>query len=383
MVKKQAMKLALLVLIVTLVSCGCTLSPNTTPETIKIGSIGPLTGESSIGGLDELKGKEMAIEDVNTQGGILGKQIELFSEDDASQPSQSASVAMKLINQNNVVAMIGAHNSPCTLAVMEIIEKHGIPMITPGSSSPKVTEVGNEWIARGFPSDEIQAKGLINYALDVMGAEKIGIIYVNDDFGNGGYNAIKAALEKRGQSLAGAESFMGEDKDMRAQLTKLKNNEVDVLFIWCQYFPGSLIMRQAREMGWDVQFFTGTGCVHQKTFELAGDAFDGTIQTVPFIPNIPDPVVQDWIERYKEKYGSEPSQNSVRAYDSTMIILNAIKEAGSTEPEAIRDSMRNTKDFPGLQGNMSIDPNTGEYVGEVMIVKAENNDWSFLEKVSP
>lgn len=386
--KKKAIKLVLLFLSIALVFTGCSSSSNDggsqgEAETIKIGAIGPLVGESSIGGLDELKGKEMAIDDINAQGGLLGRKVELFSEDDASQPSQSASAAMKLINQNNVIAIVGAHNSPCTLAVMEIIEKNGIPMITPGSSSPKVTEVGNEWIARGFPSDSIQAKGLVKYALDVMGAEKIGIIYVNDDFGNGGYNAVKAALEENGKTLAAAETFMGEDKDMRAQLIKLKNSGVDALFIWCQYFPGSLIMRQAREMGWDVQFYTSTGCVHQKTFELAGEAFEGTIQTVPFIPNNPDPTVQDWVARYKEKFGSEPSQNSARAYDSTMILLNAIKEAGSTDPAAIRDAMRNTKDFPGLQGSITIDPNTGEYVGEVLIVKAENNDWIYIDKVAP
>jgi branched-chain amino acid transport system substrate-binding protein len=266
---------------------------------------------------------------------------------------------------------------------MEVLTKHKIPMITPGSSSPKVTSIGNQWIARAFPSDAIQAKGLVNYALDKMGAKKIGIIYVNDDFGKGGYNAVKAALEERGETLAGAEAFMGEDKDMRAQLTKLKASGADALFIWCQYFPGSLIMRQAREMGWDVQFYTSTGCVHQKTFELAGEAFNGTIQTVPFIPNVPDPEIQDWVKRYEEKYGEKPSQNSARAYDATMILLNAIEKAGSTDPEAIRDAMRNTKDFPGLQGKITINPETGEYIGEVMVVKAEYNDWTFLDKVSP
>lgn len=367
------------ILAFSIIFSGCSDSGE---KTIKIGAIGPLTGESSIGGLDELAGKQMAIEEVNAKGGILGKKIELFSEDDASQPSQSASAAMKLINQNGVVAIIGAHNSPCTLAVMEVLTKQSIPMITPGSSSPKVTSIDNEWIARSFPSDAIQASSLVNYAANKMGAKRIGIIYVNDDFGKGGYEAVKSAAEKNGVTVTVAESFMGEDKDMRTQLTKIKSSNVDALFIWCQYVPGSLIMKQAREMGWDIQFCGSTGIVHPKTFELAGKAYEGTVQTVPFIPNVPDPEKQAWVKRYEEKFNRKPSQNSARAYDATMILLEAIKNAGSTDPKAIRDAMRNTKDFPGLQGKITIEPKTGEYIGEVMIVKAENNDWTYLDSSS-
>ncbi|MCJ7790100.1 MAG: ABC transporter substrate-binding protein [Candidatus Atribacteria bacterium] len=351
-------------------------------DIIKIGAVGPLTGESSSAGLDELKGKQMAISDINAKGGVLGKDIQLFFEDDASQPAQTASAAMKLIYQNGVVAIIGAHNSACTLAVMEIIDKNKIPMVTPGSSSPKVTAIGNKWITRAFPSDAIQAKALVNYTLDTIGAKRIGIIYINDDFGVGGYNAVKKSLEERGENLAGAELFMGEDKDMSSPLTKLKANNLDALFIWCQFLPGSLIMRQAREMGWDIPFYTSTGCVHPTIFELAGDAFEGTIQTVPFIPNVPDPEIQEWVKRYEDKFGQEPSQNSARAYDATMILLNAIEKAGSTEPEALRDAIRHTKDFQGIQGKITIDPDTGEYIGEVMIVKAEKGDWTFINKVS-
>lgn len=374
--RKRLFGLVSILLVIGLVLSGCSAGSE---KVIKIGAIGPLTGDSSIGGLDELAGKQMAIEDANANGGVLGKKLQLFSEDDASQPSQSASAAMKLINQDKVVAIVGAHNSPATLAVMEVISKQGIPIITPGSSSPKITSINNEWVARSFPSDSIQARSLVNYAVNKMGVKRIGLIYVNDDFGKGGYEAIKKAAAANGVEIAAAESFMGEDKDMRTQLTKIKTSNVDGLFIWSQYLPGSLVMKQAREMGWDVQFYGSTGIVHPKTFELAGAAYTGTIQTVPFIPNIPDPEKQAWVKRYEGKFGRKPSQNSARAYDGTMILIDAIKRAGSADPKAIRDAMRNTKDFPGLQGKITIDSKTGEYIGDVMIVKSENNDWTFLD----
>lgn len=377
MLRKRCLLILVILFVFSLMLTGYT------KDIIKIGAIGALTGESSIAGLDELKGKQMAISDINAKGGILGKDIQLFSEDDASQPSQSASAAMKLIYQNGVVGIIGAHNSPCTLAVMEVLSEKEIPMVTPGSSSPKITTIGNKWITRSFPSDAAQAKVLVNYALDTIGAKRIGIIYVNDDYGVGGYNVVKKALEERGENLAGAELFMGEDKDMRPPLTKLRANNIDALFIWCHYLPSSLIMRQTREMGWDIPFYTGTGNVHQKMFELAGDAFEGTIQVAAFLPNIPDPEIKEWIKRYEEKFGQEPSPNSARAYDATLILLNAIEKAGSTEPEAWIDAIRHTKDLQGIQGKIAIDPDTGEYIGELTMVKVEKGEWTFITKIYP
>ncbi|WP_094604393.1 Leucine-, isoleucine-, valine-, threonine-, and alanine-binding protein [Sporomusa silvacetica DSM 10669] len=363
--------------LLTVIMAGCGSSSNT----VKIGAIGPLTGESSIGGLDELDGKRMAVEDFNAKGGINGKKVELFSEDDASQPSQSAAAAMKLINQNKVVALVGAQNSACTLAMMEILSKYKIPGVTPGSSSPSITNSGNQWITRAFPGDEIQAGALVNYAKNKMNVKKIGVIYVNDDFGKGGFKAISKAAEQQGIEVV-SESFMGEDKDMRTQLTKIKSANVDGLFIWCQYVPGSLIMKQAREMNWNTQFYGSTGILHPKTFELSGGAYAGAINSVPFIPNLPDPEKQNWVKRYKDKFGKEPSQNSARAYDATMLLLEAIKRANSTDPKVIQEAIRTTQDHEGLQGKISIDKSNGEYIGDVMIVKAETAGWSFVESVS-
>jgi branched-chain amino acid transport system substrate-binding protein len=364
-----------IVLILGVLLAGCNSSSNT----IRIGAIGPLTGNDSLGGVDELEGKKMAVEEVNAKGGINGKQVELFSEDDGSQPSQSAAATMKLITQNKVVAIVGAFNSACTLADMEVISKYKVPMITSGSSSPAVTSSGNEWIARAFPGDSIQAAALANFVKNRQKINRVGLIYVNDDFGKGGFQSFSNACKRQGIEIADAESFMGEDKDMRTQLTKIRNANVQGLFIWCQYVPGSLIMKQARDMNWDVQFYGSTGILHPKTFELSGGAYEGTINSVPFIPEVPDPAKQEWVKRYKAKYNKMPSQNSARAYDAAMILLDALKRANSTDPKAIRDAIRSTKDFSGLQGKITIDKNTGEYIGDVMIVKAEKSGWSFVD----
>lgn len=376
---KKAICILLISMMVGSTVMGCSGSGG---DTIKIGAVGPLTGDSSNGGTDELEGKEMAVEDFNEAGGVDGKTIELVSEDDASSASQSASAVTKLINQDKVVGIIGAHNSACTLAGLEVLNRYGVPMITPGSSAETVVTSGCEWISRAFPGDDLQCKALLNYIEENQDVDKIGVIYSNDDFGKGGLDSITEAAEEKGKEVV-SESFANEDKDMTAQLSKLRDEGAEALFIWCQYTPGALIMKQARGLGWDVQFYSGTGTIHEDTFSLSDGAYYGCINSVPFISTSTDPEVQEWVDRYEEKYGTPPSQNSARAYDATMILLNAIKAAGSTEPEEVQKAIRSTKDYDGLQGNISIDPKTGEYQGDVMIVKAiEGDNWEYLGSAS-
>lgn len=376
---KKAICILLIGMMVGSTVMGCSGSGG---DTIKIGAVGPLTGDSSNGGTDELEGKEMAVEDFNEAGGVDGKTIELVSEDDASSASQSASAVTKLINQDKVVGIIGAHNSACTLAGLEVLNRYGVPMITPGSSAETVLTSGCEWISRAFPGDDLQCKALLNYIEENQDVDRIGVIYSNDDFGKGGLDSITEAAEEKGKEVV-SESFANEDKDMTAQLSKLREEGAEALFIWCQYTPGALIMKQARGLGWDVQFYSGTGTIHEDTFSLSDGAYYGCINSVPFISTSTDPEVQEWVDRYEEKYGTPPSQNSARAYDATMILLNAIKAAGSTEPEEVQKAIRSTKDYDGLQGNISIDPETGEYQGDVMIVKAvEGDNWEYLGSAS-
>lgn len=205
---KVIMTIIVLLLISTMI-----ISCSNKDKTIKIGAVGPLTGASSNGGTDELNGKKMAVEDINKAGGINGKLVEIISEDDASQPSQSAAATTKLISQDKVVAILGAHNSSCTFADMEVIKKYGIPMLTPGSTAVSITNSGNEWITRVCPVDSLQAQALINYIDKNEDYKKIGIIYVNDEVGVSGRDAITKAANKVNIEVE-SETFGTEDTDM-------------------------------------------------------------------------------------------------------------------------------------------------------------------------
>ena len=362
-------------------------APAAESKVIKVGAIDPTTGDNANGGLDDLQGKQLAVKDCNEAGGITidGETytVELVYYDDASSASQSVSVCTKLITEDNVVGIVGSFSSSCTLADLDVITEYSIPMITSGSSAASVLTSGCDWISRSFPGDKLQISALINYILSTAPeTKKIGVIYSNDDYGKGGFNSITEAAAAKNLEIVG-ESFATDDTDMTAQLSSLKSQNVDALFIWCNYTPGSYCMKQARALDWDVQFYSGTGTIHEDTFKLSDGTYVGTINSVPFTTSTTDDSAKAWIEHYKNEYNEDPSQNAARGYDGMGILLEAIKTAGSTDGTAIQEAIRSTADYQGIQGSISIDKETGEYQGDVMIVQANDKGaWTYLDSAS-
>lgn len=345
-------------------------------ETIKIGAIDPLTGGQAVFGQDSINGKMMAVEELNANGGVLGRQIELISEDDAAQAAQAATVATKLITQDKVCAIAGAHGSSSTLAVMEVLNKYGVPCVTPGSSSPMITSSGCKWISRGIPDDRLQSRILVKYAAETDGVKKLGVLYSNDDYGKGGFDAATLAGEEYNVEIIG-ETFMADDQNFTTQISKLKDAGCDGVMMWCVYSPASMICKQIRDMGWEVKRYASPGINNPQAFELSDGAIDGVINTTGFVAADPDEYVQDWIARYQEKYGIEASQTAAVGYDSIMLIAQAMERAGSTDAEKVQEEIRSTKDFKSLKGMLTINHETGEYECEVRLTSANSSTNTF------
>ncbi|MCI8649023.1 MAG: ABC transporter substrate-binding protein [Anaerotruncus sp.] len=345
-------------------------------DEIKIGAIDPITGAQAVFGQDSLNGKMMAIEEINAKGGVLGKKLVLISEDDGAQAAQAATVATKLITQDKVVAIAGAHGSSSTLAVMEVLNKYHIPCVTPGSSSPTITSSGCAWISRGIPDDRLQSRILVKYAKEQDNLKKLGVLYSNDDYGKGGYDAAVKAGEEYGLEVVG-ESFMSDDQNFTTQISKLKDAGCDGVMLWCVYTPGSLICKQMRDMGWEPKRYASPGINNPQAFELSDGALDGVVNTTGFVAADPDEYVQDWIKRYEEKYKIAASQTAAVGYDSIMLIAEAIERAGSTDAEKVQEQIRSTKDFKSLKGILTINHETGEYEAEVRLTKANSSTNTF------
>lgn len=372
-----ALTLALVMTMSCLTACGGekanTSNPNDSDtelsgETVKVGVVIPLTGSQAIFGEDLRHGMELAVEKINAEGGVLGGELKLIIEDDATQAAQSATAATKLIVQDKVVAIVGTNGSSGSLAMMEVADQYGVPLLVPGASSPLLTNSGSKWISTTCQGDELQIEMLVSYAKEYFGVNKLGLLYSNDDYGVGGYNLTAAAAESTGVELV-AEAFMSDDQNFTAVLSKLKDANVDAVMMWCLYAPGSLICKQISEMGWDVPVFGGAGMVNSAVFELSGDTCDGVMMTAVYLDPDPDSDASKFTAKYKERYGSDPSYASVHAYDTICLLASAINTVGTTDAEAVQAQIRSTSDFETLKGPITIEKDTGKFICELRLIE--------------
>lgn len=373
--KKRRFVIAVILMIGIMVLTGCSSAEK---EELRLGLVSPLTGSGAAYGETQQNAVLLAVKEINDEGGIGGNiPVVLFSEDDEGTPSKSVTVTQKLINQDDIHVMIGALHSTCTIADMKVTEKAGIPQVAPSSTSLSITEQGNQWIFRNAASDRLQTAQLFEYATKELNLKKPAILYEASDYGTGGFNLLKAVAEEQGVEVVAVESFNTGDKDFSVQLTKIKNLDADVLFVWGYYSEGALIARQAEQMGLNIQMMGGTGFASPKFIELGGESTNDFIFSTPFIPSNPDPKVQEFVKKYEEAYGSIPDMNASQAYDATYIIKEAVERAG-LDSEKIRDEIRATDKYPGVSGTTSFDEN-GEVIKNILIVKIENGAYEILK----
>jgi len=337
-------------------------------ETVVLGCVGPLTGNAAASGLVQANAVEMAVNEINEAGGIDGKyMIELVKEDDEGVPAKSVTVTQKLVNQNKITALIGALNSSCTIADMEITAASKIPQITPCSSAQSIVEQGNEFIFRTTATDTTHIKTLFKYFKEKINGQKVAVLYESSDFGTGAFGIIQELAPEYGIDVAANEMYNSGEKDFSVHLTKLKQAEPDAIILWGYYTEAALICKQAKQNGIEVPLI-GTGFNSPKLVELGGDAVNGLIFTTAFTEANPDEKVQAFDKKYKEIYQQSYDQNAPQAYDSVYLLADAIKRAGSLDGQAIRDALLATKDFEGAAGVYNFASN-GEMIKDLMVVQ--------------
>lgn len=360
---------------------GC--SKSTAEKTIKIGVVAPLSGSAAMVGDTEVKGVELAVEEINAAGGINGRKLEIVKADDEQNPAKSVSAVNKLVHQDKVDAVIGSVNSSAVLANMQVTKAAQIVQITPIGSNNKITHSGNPWIFRLQASDEMQAGAVTNYAVDQLKFKKIAVMYQSDDYGTGGKDVVLKVLKEKGLEPVAVESFVPTGKDMTAQLLKVKNSGAECLIMWTMYEQGALIAKQAKQLGLNVQLMGGGGLTNAKLIELAGDSVYGLLNSQTFFPDETKAtdVAAKFIKNYKAKYNKIPDSNAAMSYDSMIILAEAMKKAGKDlKSDDIRKNLHEIKNFQAVTGNITIDEN-GDANREILIVKI--NDQGKYEVVWP
>jgi branched-chain amino acid transport system substrate-binding protein len=358
-------------------SAGCAKKETT----LKIGVVAPMTGDAPTFGESTRNGVMLAVEQRNAKGGLLGMQIQPILADDKADPVEAANAGRKLINQDKVKAIIGSVYSVCSLAIAPIAQQNKIPMISPTSTNIKVTQEG-DYIFRACYIDPFQGYVMAKFAREDLKASTGAVIYdVNNDYTKGLAEEFKRHFEALGGRVVGFESYATGDKDFKAQLTKLKATNADVLFLPDYYQTSALIARQAREMAWNVQLIGADGWDSEDLVKIGGTALEGGFHSNHYSPESDSPIAQKFLKDYKDKYGKTPDALAALAYDAALILFDAIERAKSTDGKAIRDAMAATN-IEGVSGLTTFDQNRNPVKGAV-IIKIQGGKPVFYKMFTP
>jgi len=350
-------------------------------DEIKVGEYASLTGGQASYGISTNNAILLGIEEINKSGGVLGRSLKLVVEDDRSTPGESATIVRKLIASDKVVAILGEFASSRSLEGGPICQENKVPMISPGSTNPKVTEIG-DYIFRCCFMDSFQGTVMAKFAL-AKGYKRAAVLTdEKQDYSKGLAQYFKEVFTKNGGEIVKEQSYSSGDKDFRAQLTSLKMAKPDVIFLPGYYNEVALIGRQARQFGVKVPFMGGDGWEGDSLLKVAGNSLDGCYFSTHFSADNQDALIQGFIQKYKAKYGSVPDCQAALGYDSVKILAEAIKRAGGTDAAALRNAIAATKDFAGVTGKITLDANRNASKPAVVQTVGEGK-FKFVETVAP
>ncbi len=349
---------------------------------IKIGEFASLTGKEAAFGISSHNGTQLAIDELNAAGGVLGKELKLLTEDDQSKAGEPATVVRKLITRENVVAILGEVASSRSLEAAPICQQNKIPMISPSSTNPRVTEIG-DYIFRVCFIDPFQGTVMANFAKNSLKAKSVAILTdVKADYSMGLAKFFKERFVADGGKVLAEQSYSGGDKDFKAQLTSIKASNPDGLFIPGYYTDVGLILSQAKELGIQFPMFGGDGWESTKLIEISGAAAEGMFFSTHYSPELESAVAKTFVQKYQARYKEEPDAMAALGYDSAFILVEAIRKAGSTEGSKIRDVLASTKDFMGVTGKTTIDAQRNVSKPAV-ILTIKQGKFKYVETIAP
>ncbi|HEX9996637.1 MAG TPA: ABC transporter substrate-binding protein [Abditibacterium sp.] len=354
-----------------------------TGENLVIGLYGSLTGTTATFGISSQNGIKMAFDEINAKNPPLGKKLELISEDNGSKTEQVPAVVLKLINQNNVLALLGEVASSRSLAAAPIAQRAGVPMVSPSSTNPKVTEVG-DYIFRTCFIDPFQGTVMAKFGRDTLKAKKAAILTdVANDYSKGLTQFFKEEWTKSGGTIVSEVSYSEGDKDFQAQLTKIKGTNPDVIYVPGYYTEVGNIAVQARRLGLKQVMMGGDGWDSPKLYEIGGKAIQGSYFSNHYSAQSKDPKVVKFVADYKKRFGANPPDAlAAVAYDAAYLLSDAIKRAGAPDRAKIRDAIAQTKNFPGVTGVISIDDKRNA-IKPAVVLKVVGNEGVYVSTVKP
>ena len=350
-------------------------------DEIVIGEFASLTGSSASFGQSSHKGTQLAIDEINSAGGLLGKKVKLITEDTQSMAGQPSTIVQKLISQDKVIAILGEVRSSASIEAAPICQANKVPMISPASTNPQVTEKG-DYIFRICFIDPFQGTVMAKFAQS-KGWKRVAVLTdVKQDYSVGLAKFFIEGIKKNGGEIVREQSYSTGDKDFKAQLTSLKSLKPEAIFVPGYYGEVALIARQAKLLGIKAPLLGGDCWVGDSLLKVAGNSLDGSYFSCHFSAEDQSPVVRGFVERYKAKYNATPDDMAALGYDSAMILAESIKKAGTTDGPQLRDAIAATKDYPGVTGKITLDKNRNAEKPATILTIA-NGAFKFHKTVAP
>jgi branched-chain amino acid transport system substrate-binding protein len=353
-----------------------------TQDTILLGEVGSLTCSEAAFGISTRDGIAMAVDEANEAGGVKGKKLAVRVYDDQSKPEEAASAVTRLITQDKVVVILGEVASSNSLAMAPKAQEAKVPMISPSSTNPKVTEIG-DYIFRVCFIDPFQGSVMAKYAREDLKFASVAILTdKRSAYSEGLTEVFNKRFAELGGKIVGIESYSKGDTDFRAQLTNIKKLKAQGLYVPGYYQDVAVIAEQAKELGLKVTMMGGDGWDSAKLFELGGDAVSGSYVSNHYSADDPSPRVQDFIKKYQARYKTTPDSLAALGYDSARVAIEAMKRAADLTGTAIRDQIALTKDFPGVAGTITLDEKRNP-VKPAVVLKVEDGKFKYVSTVSP
>jgi branched-chain amino acid transport system substrate-binding protein len=393
---RPALSIAVLSATLALVLLGCARHENA----LLIGEYGSLTGTTATFGMSTKNGIELYMDNMNAAGGIGGTKVHVLVEDDQSRPEEAATAVNKLVDQDGVIAVLGEVASSRSMAAAPICQQAGVPMITPSSTNPRVTEIG-DYIFRVCFIDLFQGQMIAKFAKEKLGKTRAAVLRDNrNDYSVGLANYFSEAFRGMGGTIVADEAYSEGDQDFKAQLTVIKSKRPDFIMIPGYYTEVGLIARQARELGINLPMLGGDGWVSDRLLEIAQDALDGSFLVNHYWEGDTNPAVQKFVKDYRARYHATPDGLAALAYDAAGVLVNALNRLRQDDPDAfkallgprsdamkaarakLRDRVATTRDFPGVTGRITLD-NQRNAVKPAVFLGIKDRHYEFVAAVEP
>jgi branched-chain amino acid transport system substrate-binding protein len=351
-------------------------------DVIKVGMFGPLSGPVATYGQSVKEAVQLAEKEVNAKGGINGKQVKVYFEDDQANPNQAVNAFNKLVDGEKVSAIIGGVTSGATAAVAQKATQRKIPMLTPTATEPTITNVGGEYMFRSCYLDSFQGQTMAKYAATELGKKTAAVLYnVGDDYSKGIAEAFKKEFEAQGGTIVEFMSYNKDDKDFNAQLTKIKGSNPEVLMLPDYYNVVGVIAKQAKGLGINAQLLGVDGWDSSDLFKIGGDAIKGGMFINHYFQGDEAKQVQDFVAAYNKEYGKRPDALAALGYDAANMMFKALEDAKTTDGAKVKDALAKIS-VDGVTGKIGFDQDRNAVKG-ASILKVESENYSLVKKINP